>query len=145
MDRMRVDDRTVAWPRTVHAAVQERLLGRLVSLDMRAIWRQQRQAGGIQPAKRGIGRRRQGGAVRQAGADIAGGACREAALEKRGGNLANLVAQFRFFGKDGGVPIVCSARMPPRDSMRARSVAPVKSSAIAPSNMKQFSLLKRSG
>jgi hypothetical protein len=33
-----------------------------------------------------------------------------------------------------GTPITCSVRMPPRTSMLARSVAPVRSSAMQPSN-----------
>ncbi len=35
---------------------------------------------------------------------------------------------------DAGTPMVCTVRMPPRTSMLARSVAPVKSSAMQPSS-----------
>ena len=92
MRRVQVDDRLVALALLVHREMQEALLGRCVARDQRAVPVELRQPRRVQAAEVGAGRGQQP-AVRAAGGNVAGRAVREAALEDRPAERANVIAK----------------------------------------------------
>src|SRR5262245_32987040 len=95
MSRVQMDYRLVLLPLLVHGEVQKAFLGGRISRHQLARPVEFRETRRIETAQAGA-RRREEPTVLAAGADVAGAAVRQAAIENRSCDLADLLPQFAF-------------------------------------------------